>query len=48
MWDSETEIKLDIFGGYGFKIQKVSRCRPTVSNENILSKRQWLPHKLYY
>ena len=40
MWDSKTEIKLDIFGSYGFKIQKVSRYRPTVSNENILSKRK--------
>ena len=26
--------------GYGSKIRKVSRCRPTVSNENILETKQ--------
>ena len=26
--------------GYGSKIQKVSRCRPTVSNQNILATKQ--------
>ena len=30
-------ISLD---GYGSKIQKVSRCRPTVSNETILATKQ--------
>ena len=34
------EIKLNIFGGYGYKIRKVSRCRPDVSNKNILATSQ--------
>ena len=36
-----TEIKLKILGRvYGSKIQKVSRCRPAVSNETIPVTRQ--------
>ena len=31
------KISLD---GYGFKIRKVSRCRPTASNETILATKQ--------
>ena len=41
MWDNVTEIKLKILGRvYGSKIQKVSRCRPAVSNETIPVTRQ--------
>ena len=37
MWDQSTEIRWNIFGGFGSGIEKVSRCRPTVSNETILA-----------
>ena len=40
MWDNVAEIKLNTLNGYGSKIQKVSRCRPVVSNETILATRQ--------
>ena len=30
------DIKLNIFGGYGYKMQKVSKCRLDVSSKNIL------------
>ena len=35
-----TEIKLNIFGWYGSKIWKGSRCIPAVSNGTILASRQ--------
>ena len=37
IWDNATEIRCNIFGGFGSEIQKVSRIRPTVSNETILA-----------
>ena len=35
-----TKIKLNIFGWYGSKIWKGSRCRPAVPNGTILATRQ--------
>ena len=40
MWDNKTEIKFNIFEGYGSKIQKVIRCRLAVSNETFIWKGQ--------
>ena len=37
MWLESSSISLD---GHGFKIQKVSRSRPAVSNETTLATRQ--------
>ena len=39
MWHNVTEIKCNM-DEYGSKIRKVSRCRPTVSNETILATKQ--------
>ena len=40
MWDKDAEISSISLDGYGCQIQKVSRCRPVVSNETILATRQ--------
>ena len=40
MRDNVTEIKCISLNGYGSKIRKVSRCRPTVSNGTILATKQ--------
>ena len=40
MWDNVIEINWIFLDGYGSKIRKVNRCRPALSNENIVATRQ--------
>ena len=38
-YDNAINVRMSL-GGYGSKIRKVSRCRPTVSNDTILETKQ--------